>query len=161
MCGNHDALIHVQQIINGEVREINLCSSCAEMKGLGDIKRMDGLSLSELLGKIAGTVFETEEKESGRSIHVSCSGCGRGIREIIESNEMGCPECYNSFHSTIEGSVRDAYDGTIPSRLEGIKNLLLDRKSLQEELNHALEEEEYEKAALLRDEIEKIEHGTR
>lgn len=159
ICGEQDALIHVQQIFDGEVREIHLCADCARERGLGDMKRLDGSSLSDLVGALTGNLFQAAQGGDLSAYLSICPGCGRSLHEVLETGEMGCPECYQSFQRTIQGRVRSSYSGSIPEGLKAIKALLVDRRSLEDALRKALEQEEYEKAAALRDEIEKIQHG--
>jgi protein arginine kinase activator len=163
-CSEHDALIHVQQIFNGEVKEIHLCPDCAGRKGLVASGSPDtGLQLGNILGDLVGSLFSDNSSEQG-TVPETCAGCGLPFEEFLEKSRAGCSECYNHFHSLVYQLIGkepgvEMYRGRIPKRLEAIKACLVDKALLKKQLEEALEREDYEKAAKYRDAIANIENG--
>jgi len=164
MCGKNEAIIHVQQISNGELKEIHLCASCAGKSG---IVATDGnnaaLDLGNLLGDALGTLF-AENKGGHENFPECCPSCGTTADEIKENGKVGCPDCYSQFHSLIQAMQERemtpaAYRGKIPKRLKTFKACLIDKALLQSQLEEAVAGEEYERAARLRDAISRIENG--
>lgn len=158
ICGEHDALIHIQQIMNGETRELHLCAKCAGNRGL--LEEGPGgehAGLTKLLGNIVGSLFsETEGEAEERS--VCCGFCGASREEIEETGKAGCAECYTTFPSLMrrimgKEETSEPYKGKIPARLRAYKACLVDKAVLRKKLEEALAEEDYEKAASIRDAI--------
>ena len=162
ICGQNDAVIHVQQIMGGEVYNIQLCTECALEKGIdGEDNTMDS-SLSQLLnGLIESVVNKTEDYKS-----LECPRCGTKPNDIKKSGNMGCPDCYITFHKLIKkmlniGSEGMPHKGKIPVKLKTVKAILIDREVLKKKLKEAVFQENYEVAAALRDRIKDLEHGNR
>ena len=82
--------------------------------------------------------------------------------DFQKTGKLGCGECYNVFSERLEPLLKrihgnSEHHGKTPKKMEqSIKkyNELNDLKAL---LNKAIQSEEYEKAAELRDEIRKLE----
>ncbi len=65
ICGEQDALIHVQQIMGGEVLDIHLCTDCAREKGIpGEDDNEDRLSLNNLLSGIVENFIGMQGKNT-------------------------------------------------------------------------------------------------
>lgn len=149
-CGKNTATTHIHTVINGVVTEKNLCADCAMTEGYSDNGLM-GL-FSSLLNTNGG-VGLTEEK---------CEKCGTTFSQIAKSGKMGCPECYKKFSKQLlpylkrlHGSVKH-----IGKRNETEKLVILngDEKiaEMRKKLNELISREEFEEAAVLRDEIKKM-----
>ena len=96
---------------------------------------------------------------------VTCPQCGLSIKEFNESGRFGCSECYRAFANELSELLRrihghDHHTGKIPAmnpaHLEARKELL----SLRRKLKRAVEQEDFELAAQLRDSINDIERMT-
>jgi protein arginine kinase activator len=165
ICGENDALIHVQQIMNGETRELHLCAECAGSRGLVEAgEGGEHIGLTNILGSIVGSLFAESEGKPGSRSSV-CSSCGMSREELEESGKAGCSDCYAAFPAIIrhvlgkEGGA-DSYRGKIPKRLQAYKAYLVDKAVLKQKLEEAVEGEEYERAASLRDAIARIEEDS-
>lgn len=93
---------------------------------------------------------------------VTCPMCGTTRREVILYRRVGCTACYEAFHDTIDYLLHRTspegvtHSGRIPQRLARYRTLFVDRERLRERLNRALEEEDFETAAALRDELDAL-----
>lgn len=94
-----------------------------------------------------------------------CSHCGLSIAEFNKTGRLGCSECYHTFADELHGLLRkihgsDQHTGKAPTmdpvQLEVRKEIL----ALRRRLKRAIEREEFEKAAELRDRINAIEQYT-
>ncbi|NLB35251.1 MAG: hypothetical protein GX817_05495 [Elusimicrobia bacterium] len=157
-CGKNQANVFIKKLVNGLLKEESLCSSCAAEKAgfsidLGELK--EGL-FSNISDMIAGfsdiSILDESEKIP------PCSVCGLTYRDFQSKGRLGCGECYNSFESKLtplmtrlQGSVQHA--GKSPP---GIKEVN-EKKKLKNELKIAIEKEEYERAAVIRDRIKILE----
>lgn len=149
-CHKNEATVFYKQNINGAVHEYALCSECAGEYGIG----FSGLNLF-------GSVFvpSVEKRQQKR-----CTLCSSTIDEILKSGKTGCSECYNVFSEelgpTIKGihSVRK-HKGRSPGSSAEKSNDTNELTDLKLALKSAIENEEYEKAATLRDRIRELEGG--
>ena len=89
-----------------------------------------------------------------------CRGCGMTADEIASTGELGCPECYATFGGALlpaSPSPTSAYSARMPSRrrarLDREKNL----NELRVKLRRAIDSEDFELAATLRDNIKALE----
>jgi|GEM_PF-1541787 protein arginine kinase activator len=94
-----------------------------------------------------------------------CSVCGSTFDQIVKSQRIGCAECYytfaEEFRATLESyGISGSYKGSLPKRLKGYRSTLVDRMTMQIKLEEAVAAEDYEKAALYRDYLKVLNHGT-
>jgi len=153
-CGRPDGHIRVYQSRGTEFSELWLCENCASKLGVEADQPAFGPSAGELLGALVGdTVTRT------------CPSCGTRFKSIRQTGTVGCAECYRTFRGRVqqllvqEGLTED-HVGRYPARLSSYKRLLVDRESLRMDLEHALEKEDYESAASIRDQMKKLEEST-
>lgn len=159
-CGKATATTHIRTVVNGVVREANLCSQCAKESGYAEFSHN---SLGDMLASMFGDVT------SGISAHdhKRCEVCGATFSDIAKSGKAGCAQCYTTFYSEllpylkrVHGSTHHV--GTVPNKAPLMampKEETLD--SLRLELNRLVSEEMYEQAAVVRDKIRKLEGENR
>ncbi len=137
---------------------MHLCEVCAHDKGSSRRSDRIELSLSQLLTGLldlkGGGDTEAETTE--------CPTCGMNVADFKRDGRVGCPECYVSFaseirrvHKRLSGVSR--HKGKLPQKLRTYKELLIDRERLRGQLETAVEHEDYETAAIIRDQIREIE----
>lgn len=136
------------------MQKVNLCESCSKNKGVTD---PTGFALADLLLGLGAA----EELEKSAPVQ-HCPSCGFSQSDFKKTGRLGCPQCYETFSEGLDSLLKAMHKGTrhvgkIPSR--SFKHLQTDArlKDLQENLEKAVSEENYESAAQLRDEIRKIE----
>ena len=158
-CNINPATVFVHRIINGQEREFQLCSSCAKQFNMQ-------ISFDELFQGFLDTLLSHEQKQSfnkqnSLSQKKVCHKCGFTYDDFKSTGKLGCDECYKTFRSdllailkNIQGSIR--HTGKVPQR--NLSQMSFQNKitSLQNELRRAIDSEEYEEAARLRDEIKKL-----
>lgn len=154
-CKKHPATTHIKTVVNGRLSEINLCSFCAAEEGYGSFGK---LSLANMLASMFG-----DSIEGGKTTKERCSCCQSTFADIVESGRVGCSECYTVFRKELMPSLNRLHGkvkhvGQVPeSTVKEAETLAEKIKSLKEGLKKAIEAEEYEKAAKLRDEIRALE----
>lgn len=161
ICEQNTASIHVQQIIGNEVVELHLCEKCAQQRGITSEGDKIELSLSQLL---TGLVDTPASGKSGKPAD-RCPTCGLTLADFRKDGKLGCSECYTAFKREIEIFLQNTsgtihHKGKYPARLKAYKSLLIDRELLKDELKAAVTQEDYEKAATIRDKIKTIEKTT-
>jgi protein arginine kinase activator len=158
ICGDKEAVIHVKQIAGEKITELHLCSDCANEKGISGEEDIIELSLSQLLTSLIDLTDQYADRED-RNI---CSTCGTTIKDFRKNAAVGCADCYNTFSGEIESYLENTagqvqHVGKLPEKVGTLKTLLIDKESLREKLENAIEDENYEQAAVLRDRIKIIE----
>ena len=144
-CGKRNATVLYTQIINGKKSSINICSQCAS-----------GESLFENFGSLLSF--------GGRNENIAaCPLCGMTLAEFTRKGRMGCGSCYSTFRNQAKSMLRKIHGTpvhTVASEKKEqpeIKKEVPKKKSeidiLKEKLSKAIDEEKYEEAAKIRDEI--------
>ena len=101
---------------------------------------------------------------------VHCDGCGMTYGEIAKRGKVGCAKCYETFKDKLRPSLesihgRTAHVGKAPKFFEEPSAVSPAEKAedpvakLKEELQQAIETQEFERAAQIRDELKKTEEG--
>jgi protein arginine kinase activator len=152
-CQQHEATIHLTQMINGQTRELHFCEDCAEENGM-NVQSV--ISIPEILFGM-GTA-ESDTSEEGKGGGKSCSHCHMRGRDFKKNARLGCPRCYESFGAELAPMLAAMHKGPrhvgkVPeSRRQSLEQegrLVALRKALEA----AVQAEHYEEAALLRDQL--------
>ena len=165
-CKKRTATVFYNENINGKVRSFSLCSDCAakmrEKGELQDITSMVGSfadPFSEMQDHFFGSFFGLPALSVGRS--KSCPTCKTTYEELAATGLVGCPDCYKTFERELESTIGAAqgttqHKGRVPARDRAKKKLEDKLQELRKKLDSAIEKEEYEEAAKLRDEIRSL-----
>lgn len=152
ICKQKEATVHLTQITGDKMQKVDLCEECAKTKGVND---PTGFSLADLrLG--LGASQEIEQAAGGGEVR--CPKCGFTQGDFKKSGRLGCPECYKTFAEALEGLLKTMHKGTrhvgkAPEALRQTRDLSDRLKTLQKRLAKTIEVEDFEQAAVLRDEI--------
>jgi len=161
VCGKKPATVHFTEIVNGKMSELHICESCAHEKGVQPAQGMGKFWISDL---IAGMIDESAAGDQERVGHIQCSGCGLLYSAFKETGRLGCPECYTSFGAQLKPLLRRIHGATrhvgkAPLRDEARVEKRRAAQRLHDELERAIEREEFERAAEIRDQILHLEAG--
>lgn len=152
ICGQ-EATIHLTQIIENQIHKIDLCETCAHQKGLVD---PEAFGLEHLIANqeldIPASFSEPDSKPSE-----ACSLSGATFGDFQKTGRFGSAECYQKFHKKIIPLLKNMHKGIrhtgkVLSSHEN-KQELSEVIQLREELQRAIDDERFEEAAKLRDEI--------
>jgi len=156
VCGKKEATVHLTEIVNDQVTKLNLCEDCAKEKGA---EMEEHFGLSELLAGLTdmGTAVEPET-----AIAIKCPNCGMTYQNFRKLGRLGCSVCYEAFKKELAPLLKrihgsDRHVGKVP--LKGGKTIK-DTRTLQDlkmQLEKAIQTEEFEQAAKLRDKIRDLE----
>jgi protein arginine kinase activator len=155
ICKEREATVHLTQIAGDKMQKVDLCEECAKTKGVND---PTGFSLADLL---LGLGASQELEQSAGGAEVKCGRCGFTQADFKKAGRLGCPECYKTFADGLEGLLKTMHKGVhhtgkVPEALRQTRDLSDRLKSLQKKLAKAVEDENFEQAALLRDEIKQM-----
>jgi protein arginine kinase activator len=158
-CHKRPANVHFTQIINNKKIEMYLCEQCANEKG--QISFTSPFDKSSLL---SGFIGVAEPYVSAISRDVACKRCGMSFRDFQQTGKLGCSGCYEAYGDRLRPVLKRLHGNTehIGKVPAGVSRSLKNTKEierLKELLNRAVQREEYEKAAEIRDKIKAIESG--
>jgi len=162
-CNKNIANVYLKNTINGNVTENHLCSSCAaELYGQNSgplVNLFKSDFESDILNMFKFNKFTPAlSLLSGKN---ACPVCGSSFPDITKSGKVGCGECYAAFKNALEPNIlrihgTAKHTGKIPKNM----SLKISAKKKIEELNIKLkkmiDEQNFEQAAVIRDEINKI-----
>ncbi len=162
-CGKNEATTHIKRVVNGDTTQTHLCAECAKAMGYGDMFSGFGLNLDDFFGGFLG---DTVQKLSAQS-EQRCQKCGNTFSDIVNSGKVGCSECYKIFYDKLLPSVqrihgRIQHNGKqavkIETTAENIEKPQQDPiEEMKNQLAKAIENQEFEQAAVLRDKIKELE----
>jgi len=155
-CFKNKATVKITEVINGEEKELYLCEKCALSLGLQKTVKQ----LPELFHSLMVDVLKEDSPPSARhSVSLKCPYCGTTWDDFMRSGLLGCDKCYEAFHVQIRQVLKQIHGNThhIGSRPSGQKAPVIQNlNKLQEELKKAVQNEAFEKAARLRDQIREL-----
>ena len=152
ICLNHPATVHLTDIVNGNKKETHLCKACAEQKQL---LHKQELNLSAILQTVIGPHIGAMTDDLAR---LTCPECGIKYMEFKAEGRLGCPHDYQVFYTALEPLLQRIHRATRHagkkprhhSRSAGWQTEIV---ALRQRLREAVETENYEEAARLRDQL--------
>jgi protein arginine kinase activator len=156
-CNEAEATIHLTQVIDGEVKKLNLCQVCAQNNGI-DLN--SPISITDVLLGL-GQPGEGRATTDPSEFDLSCSRCQMTRAEFKKRARLGCPECYNAFMGELSALTQAMHHsrqhvGKIPARQGNEARITAQVAALQKDIETAIAKEEYEVAANLRDKIRSL-----
>lgn len=118
VCKLDEATVHLTQIVDDDVRSLDLCVGCAKQKGVSDPL---GFSFADVFKEAApeaaapeeAAVGEAEADKPARSTRaeVRCSRCGLGHADFKKTGRLGCSDCYEAFAGVLDGMLKGMHKG--------------------------------------------------
>ncbi len=152
---NKPATVHLTEISNGKQIEKHLCEQCATQAGGLPVKAHT--PINELL-----TNFVMAHSGVAKEQGAVCEECGMTWAEFRQGGLMGCEHDYVAFDRDLSPLLQRAHEGAahhvgkVPSRKAtpgAPAQKTVDVSRLKKELQRAIEAEDYERAAKLRDQM--------
>jgi protein arginine kinase activator len=160
-CGEREGVVSLTQVEDGEVRTGSLCAQCAKAKGIETGLELAGTPLGGFLAALG----EGLDPEAAPDLldESRCGGCGATLRDFRETGRVGCADCYRTFDAPLRELLRRIHGSThhTGERHEGPRVVAEPAPTpapspilqLREELQRAIESEQFERAAELRDQL--------
>jgi protein arginine kinase activator len=163
-CHEREAVIHLTQIVNEQVTTLHLCERCAADKGVESPGSQPKTPLGTFLAAMGQ---ELPNQVPAPRTGDNCPRCGGSLQDFRESGRLGCPDCYRSFEVPLRDLLRRLHGSTqhVGERYaEAEKERALpamqarpQAAELREQLRLAVETENFELAAELRDRLRVLE----
>ncbi len=163
-CKKREAQVHLTQIVNNEKTTLHLCKQCAAARGFHSPLDNIPFPLAEILSNLAATMPDSEKTEEQDKI--TCPTCGLSFEAFTHQGRFGCGDCYRTFRHRLEPIMRKIHGASLHrgrspefSSSEDDSNLPIpvkEEERLEEEMKKAIESEDFERAAELRDKLKTI-----
>jgi protein arginine kinase activator len=156
--------------VNGKVVEVHVCEKC--IPEISKVNLVD-FDVWDAVAKLAAKkgqpdpakAIEPEPVEiSAKSLLIrpseaeqtQCKVCGFGSEDVRRTGRLGCPECFETFFPMLRDVLNDCqkslqHVGKVPEKMRELR-----KERLEEELQKAVQEERFEDAAVIRDQLAKI-----
>jgi protein arginine kinase activator len=162
-CNKSIATVKLTRITKGQVEELSLCQSCASE--ISPYQKKLAGAQANLDSILAGLLASEKEKKRASDVDITCRGCGLPFGTYRESLFLGCAECYDSFGEHLLADLRKfhgstSHRGKIPKRFQSKIIIRQDIQQLRKQMDEAIEKENFELAAELRDKIKALEKQT-
>jgi protein arginine kinase activator len=160
-CQEREAVMELTQVAEGKVTKVHLCEQCAAERGL---ETGAGLGKTPLASYIAAMGQGMNPLPPGTDLAFVCKSCGATLQDFRESGRLGCPDCYRTLGEPLRELLRRLHGATrhtgerynvpggSPAGAAVRSNL-----EIREQLKRAIESEDFELAAQLRDQLKVLE----
>ena len=154
-----EATIFFKEVVDGQLREIRLCEACAAEKGFHLAVEQNKLTIANQFIWMAENLYPESAAKVGA---VQCASCGISYSQFARTGRLGCADCYGAFEAQLKQILRRVHGATrhhgrAPRGADASTLRRRDLVRLREELIRAVEREEFELAAQLRDQIRRME----
>jgi protein arginine kinase activator len=164
-CKERDAIINLTQVEHDSKVTLHLCEQCAQLKGV----ETGGAVLKSPLGNFLGALGKGGGAGgalvAASSDGVRCPACGSTLRDFRDSGRLGCDRCYVTFDAHLRDLLRRLHGSSqhvgeryeLPGETGGGADPRSQLLELKAQLRRAVEGENFELAAELRDRIRVLE----
>ncbi|GLC27184.1 UvrB/UvrC motif-containing protein [Roseisolibacter agri] len=152
-CKERDAVVNLTQVKSGAVTQLHLCEKCAAEQGVETSVASPHSQIGDFLQAVQQQSLTVPGDQS------SCHFCGATTRDFRSSGRLGCARCYGAFERSLRELLRRLHGNSRHTgrRYEPPAPELLEQASLvgqlKDRLRRAVEAEQFELAAELRDRL--------
>ena len=163
-CQKIAATVHVTEIPaptapGGPMQPVehHYCEACAVHYNLPH-SAIPGKSMADIWKLLKKSAQQNAQKRQT----VQCPACGMTLEALMHKGRLGCPKCYEAFEAYLGEHFERMHGarehvGRMPGRSEAQLGVEKAITNLREELEVAIEEEAYERAASIRDQLKTLE----
>lgn len=165
-CQSQPATLHFTQYINGQKKDIHVCELCAKKKGY-QMQHGEPYSLHELLSSLfnfnASNLDLHNKQYFQQQAALECPTCHLTFAGFRRIGKFGCAQCYETFENKLPEIFRRVHSGNnkhvgkIPVRKGGSLRAKQELSDYRQKLRELIEQEAFEEAAIVRDEIRRLE----
>jgi len=144
-CKKEPAEVKCTILINDQRMEINLCLDCARIAGM-----QEQIRLNRKVGR-------KDKPEFVAKTEVFCNKCKLSFLDFVKTGVLGCPGCYDVFDDKLVNILKGIHSSSFHRGRAPGKEKEVDIAQLKWRLSEAIQSEDFELAARLRDKIEQLE----
>lgn len=157
-CKKSPATVHLTEIVAGDKREKHYCDRCAAEEGI-KVQVQPHVPFNELL-----TSFVVQQSGMQQLAEMTCPNCGLSFAEFRTAGLLGCPHDYDAMEKPLLKLLERAHEGATHhigksprgrrgAEIEDVRNAA----RLRRDLETAIQSEDFEWAARVRDELRGLE----
>ena len=157
LCKEGEAVIQLTEIQGSGVRQLHLCEKCAAERGVETTINAAKPQINNFLQTIH------EQMPGAKGEAAQCQFCSGTLADFRATGRLGCAHCYETFESSLRDLLRRVhgnsrhigrrYVAPLPSALPHVSSAT----ELRDRLKRAVEAEQFELAADIRDKLRGIE----
>ena len=153
LCGKKDATMRVSRVDKvGKATELEVCAECATRHGFAEVAKVKQ-NVNEIISDLKSRVADEDAA-------LVCPRCGMTFAEFKRLGRVGCAECYSAFHDQLQPLVRRIHGSAqhVGRTIHGGRkqaHVKVNVQKLRDALSRAIQQEDYERAAALRDQLAK------
>ena len=167
-CKKREAQVHFTQIVNNEKTTLSLCKDCAAARGFHSPLENAPFPLAEILSGLTESTPAFGANDTAEQ--QVCPNCGLSFNEFARLGRFGCGKCYQTFRVRIEPIMRKIHGASLHRGRSPINQIVAvpgtdrtvpikEEERLKAELTKAIESEEFERAAEIRDKLKTIQEA--
>lgn len=157
VCKESDAVVQLTQIEGTGVRLLHLCERCAAERGVETSASAPKPQISDFLQSVHQAMQATQGDAA------RCAFCSSTFRDFRSTGRLGCAHCYDAFEKSMRDLLRRVHGSSqhIGRRYEPPTSTELPvagtANELRDRLKRAVEAEQFELAADIRDQLRGME----
>lgn len=162
-CKQNKAKFHIVKIVGGEKTTMNLCEECARIYENIVIEVGKNNSIDSIVTNIFETI-QSQKDLQNKDAEWKCPQCGLSMKDFKESEKLGCNECFSSFEKNLMIIINNLQGnnihlGKFPKKRGKELKVKNEIVLLKYKLSAKVKTEEFEDAAIIRDEIKALEEN--
>ena len=160
-CRRNEANIHIVKQVGGKQTELNLCEACARKMDELDFTLEPQFSLHKLFATMLNQSLR-DNREAASAAGIQCPSCGLTFAQFSQVGRLGCSDCFKAFDIRLKPLLRRihagcSHNGKMPVKVQSRVKAIRQIDQLKEDLQTKIQNEEFEDAAVLRDQIRALE----
>ena len=162
-CHEREAVVFLTQIAQDQVIKLHLCERCAAEKGVETTASLGKTPVGTFLASMGKGLEATAALPAGIDPPEACPTCGATLSDFRESGRLGCADCYRTFETALRDLLRRLHGSSRHLGERYLANGLMASAvpepsvaQLRSQLRLAVETENFELAAELRDQLRSL-----
>jgi protein arginine kinase activator len=166
-CKQRNATVTVTQVQSGQKVEHHYCDVCASQFNPFHAEfKQEPISIQQLLSNWFGSPTwqqqQVGEKQQAPPQPQTCPQCGFSYKQFLKEGKFGCPICYDTFSEHLPKlfnriQAGPQHIGKMPGARNNVYVIKKQIEDIRKRMKAAVDEEQFEEAAKLRDEAKELE----
>lgn len=158
ICAKKKATVHLTEIIDEQMSEMHLCEECAREKSVQMEQQFGLADLLAGLGDFGKNIKDAEK------VNLKCPNCNLTYEDFRKFGRLGCSDCYEAFRTNLSNLLKKIHGSGQHLGKSPVKVPMVEKKKienlhdLKNQLQDAIQNEDFELAAQLRDKIRILEN---
>ena len=168
ICKKEEACIHIEKHDGTQKGTYHICQTCADLQGFTPENLQNNKTIEKLFRHLEKALKGTLSLDQSEN----CPTCKTSLSTYQRDGILGCSDCYTTFHGQLVSDMQKLHPalkhlGKLPkqnlelnfqAKQEMVADDFVDTplEELEKKLQYCIKEEDYEKAAQIRDQIAEI-----